>query len=216
MKSIIAHRQVLSSPSPSPLIKRRAHRHNSHKNASLFPVVYHRKEEKDAKNEEKEEECNSNNLGTALGRRSSLLFFSVTAFAATTTAVATESSIAADGGEATIRNPQDLGNGYKRFYGEATSSSSYGGYGGSDNNFDKFKYFFDVPTSYEKDTVNKVEKSTNGTDARWLNPRFKQERAYCVTLPGYTKMKEDRMGILSDLALSDYVLQDALYTQDEK
>ena len=36
-----------------------------------------------------------------------------------------------------IQNPQDLGDGFKRFYGEATSSSSYGGYGGSDNNFDK-------------------------------------------------------------------------------
>ena len=34
-----------------------------------------------------------------------------------------------------IQNPQDLGDGFKRFYGEATSSSSYGGYGGSDKLF---------------------------------------------------------------------------------
>ena len=38
-----------------------------------------------------------------------------------------------------IVNPEPLGDGFKRFYGEATSSSSYGGYGGNENNFDKFK-----------------------------------------------------------------------------
>jgi len=73
-----------------------------------------------------------------------------------------------------IQNPKDLGDGFKRFYGEATSSSSYGGYGGSDNNFDKFKYYFEIPSNYEKDTVNKTEKSTNGTDARWVNPKDKK------------------------------------------
>ena len=116
-----------------------------------------------------------------------------------------------------IQNPKDLGDGFKRFYGEATSSSSYGGYGGSDNNFDKFKYYFEIPSNYEKDTVNKTEKSTNGTDARWVNPKDKKaEKAYCITLPGYTKLKEDRMGTFEDLALSDYTLQDAclLYTSD--
>ena len=53
---------------------------------------------------------------------------------------------------------KDLGDGFKRFYGEATSSSSHGGHGGSDNNFDKFKYYFEIPSSYEKDVVNKTEK----------------------------------------------------------
>lgn len=114
-----------------------------------------------------------------------------------------------------IQNPKDLGDGFKRFYGEATSSSSYGGYGGSDNNFDKFKYYFEIPSNYEKDTVNKTEKSTNGTDARWVNPKDKKaEKAYCITLPGYTKLKEDRMGTFEDLALSDYTLQDAIYVVD--
>jgi len=114
-----------------------------------------------------------------------------------------------------IQNPKDLGDGFKRFYGEATSSSSYGGYGGSDNNFDKFKYYFEIPSNYEKDTVNKTEKSTNGTDARWVNPKDKKaEKAYCITLPGYTRLKEDRMGTFEDLALSDYTLQDAIYVVD--
>jgi hypothetical protein len=114
-----------------------------------------------------------------------------------------------------IQNPLDLGDGFKRFYGEATSSSSYGGYGGSDNNFDKFKYYFEIPSTYEKDVVNKTEKSTNGTDARWVNPKDKKaEKAYCITLPGYTKLKEDRMGTFQDLALSDYTLQDAIYVVD--
>lgn len=114
-----------------------------------------------------------------------------------------------------IQNPQDLGDGFKRFYGEATSSSSYGGYGGSDNNFDKFKYYFEIPSSYEKDVVNKTEKSTNGTDARWVNPKDKRaEKAYCITLPGYMKLKDDRMGTFQDLALSDYTLQDAIYVVD--
>ena len=38
----------------------------------------------------------------------------------------------------TFKNPSDLGDGYLRFYGEATTSSSYGGYGSNENNFDKF------------------------------------------------------------------------------
>ena len=101
-----------------------------------------------------------------------------------------------------------------RFYGEATSSSSYGGYGGNENNFDKFKYYFDVPDNFERDTVNKVEKSTNGTDARWKSKANKSEVVYCVTLAGYKSLKEDREGILSDLALSDYKLQDAIVGAD--
>ena len=114
----------------------------------------------------------------------------------------------------TIVNPQPLEAGWMRFYGEATSSSSYGGYGGNENNFDKFKYYFDVPDNFERDTVNKVEKSTNGTDARWKSKANKSEVVYCVTLAGYKSLKEDREGILSDLALSDYNLQDAIVGAD--
>lgn len=129
---------------------------------------------------------------------------------ATFGAFARDASAAADA----IVNPQPLEAGWMRFYGEATSSSSYGGYGGNENNFDKFKYYFDVPSNFERDTVNKVEKSTNGTDARWKSKENKSEVVYCVTLAGYKALKEDREGILSDLALSDYNLQDAIVGSD--
>ena len=104
--------------------------------------------------------------------------------------------------------------GYLRLYGEATTSSSYGGYGGNENNFDKFKYYYDIPVGWTQDTVNKVEKSTNGTDTRWSNPKLNSEKVYCVTLTGYNRLKEDRSGLLSDLALSDYNLQDAIIGAD--
>ena len=113
-----------------------------------------------------------------------------------------------------IVNPQPIDEGWLRFYGEATSSSSYGGYGGNENNFDKFKYYYEIPEGWVPDTVNKVEKSTNGTDSRWVNPKNKDQKVYCVTLTGYNKLKEDRTGILGDLALSDYNLQDALTGAD--
>ena len=64
------------------------------------------------------------------------------------------------------------------------------------------------------DTVNKVEKSTNGTDTRWSNPKLSSEKVYCVTLTGHNKLKEDRQSLLSDLALSDYNLQDAIVGAD--
>ena len=79
--------------------------------------------------------------------------------------------------------------GYLRLYGEATTSSSYGGYGGNENNFDKFKYYYDIPVGWTQDTVNKVEKSTNGTDTRWSNPKLNSEKVYCVTLTGYNRLK---------------------------
>eukprot|EP00957_Ditylum_brightwellii_P188457 14346807-Ditylum_brightwellii.AAC.1 len=37
-------------------------------------------------------------------------------------------------------NPEDLGGGWLRFYGLATSSSSYGGYGGNENTSREDKY----------------------------------------------------------------------------
>lgn len=113
-----------------------------------------------------------------------------------------------------IVNPQPIDDGWMRFYGEATSSSSYGGYGGNENNFDKFKYYYEIPAGWEQDTVNKVEKSTNGTDNRWKSKSVKGANVYCVTLPGYAKLKDDREAIISDLALSDYNLQDAIIAAD--
>lgn len=117
--------------------------------------------------------------------------------------------------EATVfKNPQELDDGYLRFFGEATTSSSYGGYGGNENNFDKYKYYYDIPKGWTADTVNKTEKSTNGTDSRWSNPKSRGEKVYCTTLTGYNRLKEDRQDILSDLALSDYNLQDAIVGAD--
>lgn len=113
-----------------------------------------------------------------------------------------------------IVNPQPIDEGWLRFYGEATSSSSYGGYGGNENNFDKFKYYYDVPQGWEQDTVNKVEKSTNGTDNRWKSKKNKDAKVYSITLAGYGKLKDDREAIISDLALSDYNLQDAIIGAD--
>ena len=113
-----------------------------------------------------------------------------------------------------IVNPQPIDEGWLRFYGDATSSSSYGGYGGNENNFDKFKYYYDVPQGWEQDTVNKVEKSTNGTDNRWKSKKNKDAKVYSITLAGYGKLKEDREAIISDLALSDYNLQDAIIGAD--
>jgi len=62
--------------------------------------------------------------------------------------------------------------------------------------------------------LNKTEKSTNGTDSRWSNPKSRGEKVYCTTLTGYNRLKEDRQDILSDLALSDYNLQDAIVGAD--
>jgi len=107
----------------------------------------------------------------------------------------------------------NFGTGYARFYGEATTSSSYGGYGGNENNFDKFKYFYEIPLGWTADTVNKTEKATNGTDSRWVNPKT-EEKVYCISLTGYNRLKDDRQALLGDLALSDYKLQDAIVGSD--
>jgi hypothetical protein len=129
-------------------------------------------------------------------------------------AVESPAALAAMAKGQNFTNPSDLGDGYLRLYGEATTSSSYGGYGGNENNFDKFKYYYDIPVGWTQDTVNKVEKSTNGTDTRWSNPKLNSEKVYCVTLTGYNRLKDDRSGLLSDLALSDYNLQDAIIGAD--
>lgn len=42
-----------------------------------------------------------------------------------------------------------------------------GGYGGNDTNY---RYYFDLPDTWKTDTVSKVDKATNGTDVRYVNP----------------------------------------------
>ena len=46
-----------------------------------------------------------------------------------------------------------------------------GGYGGSDTNY---KYSFILPDTWKTDTVSKVDKATNGTDARFVDPKNKE------------------------------------------
>ena len=110
-----------------------------------------------------------------------------------------------------------------------------GGYGGSDTNY---KYSFILPDSWKTDTVSKVDKATNGTDARFVDPKNKEgawatprcacrrcllrsrvalaraARAYVTSFSGYPRLKEDRRGIIDDLSLSDSTLQDALSYAD--
>jgi len=129
-------------------------------------------------------------------------------------AVESPAALAAAAKGENFKNPSDLGDGFRRLYGEATSASSYGGYGGNENNFEKFKYYYDVPNGWTADTINKTQKATNGTDTRWINPKLPAEKVYCVTLTGYNKLKEDRSELLGDLALSDYDLQDAIQGAD--
>ena len=129
-------------------------------------------------------------------------------------AIESPAALAAAARGQNFTNPSDLGDGYRRLYGEATSSSSYGGYGGNENNFEKFKYYYDLPNGWTADTINKTEKSTNGTDTKWSNPKLPAEKVYCVSLTGYNKLKEDRQELLGDLALSDYNLQDAIVGAD--
>ena len=70
---------------------------------------------------------------------------------------------------------------------------------------------------WKADTINKTEKSTNGTDARYVSAKGRAgPRIYLTTFNGYTKLKPDRKSIMSDLALSDYDLQDALQAAEAR
>eukprot|EP00240_Pyramimonas_obovata_P003684 CAMPEP_0118933784 /NCGR_PEP_ID=MMETSP1169-20130426/12480_1 /TAXON_ID=36882 /ORGANISM="Pyramimonas obovata, Strain CCMP722" /LENGTH=362 /DNA_ID=CAMNT_0006876593 /DNA_START=27 /DNA_END=1116 /DNA_ORIENTATION=+ len=113
-----------------------------------------------------------------------------------------------------FENPANLGNGFQRYYGRATSASSYGGYGGTETEEDAFKYYFDVPSNWKSEIVTKQEKGYQGVDARFSRPE-KGLQAFLVTFPGYTKLKEDKTDILDDLAIADATLQDTLAYADE-
>jgi len=103
--------------------------------------------------------------------------------------------------------------GYTRYFGRATSSSSYGGYGGTDENY---KYSFLYPSAWKAEIVSKTRKAVNGTDASFAGPK-KGQQIYSTSFlgPSYARLKEDRAGIISDLALSDSAIQDALSFADE-
>ena len=109
-------------------------------------------------------------------------------------------------------NPEPLGDGTKRVYGEATTAASYGGYGGSDKSDDRFKYTYEVPEEWRAETINKIEKGVTGIDNR--QAASKGTKAYVITFPGYLKLKDDRDSIISDLAIADIQLQDILAEQE--
>jgi hypothetical protein len=56
--------------------------------------------------------------------------------------------------------------------GQATSASSYGGYGGNeqDQDVESYKYWFDVPGDWKAEIVTKQEKGYQGIDARFSQP----------------------------------------------
>lgn len=84
--------------------------------------------------------------------------------------------------------------------------------------------------------MSKTMKAVNGTDVvrrcrcsrrsvpltrsapqLFVNPARTSQKAYAVSFAGqsYAKLKEDRRGIVSDLALSDSSIQDALTFADD-
>ena len=99
-----------------------------------------------------------------------------------------------------------------RYLGLATSSSSYGGYGGNENSEDRYKYYYDVPEEWDQAIVNKIEKATNGTDSKFVSKKRGGggEKIQLLTFPGYASLKPQRGEIMNDLAISDYDLQDIL------
>lgn len=103
-------------------------------------------------------------------------------------------------------------NGRVRYLGLATSSSSYGGYGGNENSEDRYKYYYDVPEEWDQAIVNKIEKATNGTDSKFVSKKRGGggEKIQLLTFPGYASLKPQRAEIMNDLAISDYDLQDIL------
>jgi hypothetical protein len=58
---------------------------------------------------------------------------------------------------------------------QATSASSYGGYGGNqqDQDIENFKYWFDVPGTWKGEIVTKQQKGYQGIDAVFSNPANK-------------------------------------------
>ena len=82
------------------------------------------------------------------------------------------------------------------------------GYGGTDAK-ETAKYTFLYPAGWKSEAVNKVDKGTNGTDCRVVNPAAKGEKVYVVTLSGVPKLGPIA-GVLESVATSDAYLQDAL------
>ena len=106
---------------------------------------------------------------------------------------ATSSSVLTPRASLAFSNPEPLGDGTKRVYGEATTAASYGGYGGSDKSEDRFKYTYEVPEEWRAETINKIEKGVTGIDNRQSankNTKVRAQHIYvcecaceCVYMP---------------------------------
>ena len=76
---------------------------------------------------------------------------------------------------------------------------------------------FVYPADWTPDTVSKTMKAVNGTDCKFSPPGRKTQSVYAISFQGssYERLKEDRAGIINDLALSDSLIQDALSFAEE-
>lgn len=99
------------------------------------------------------------------------------------------------------------------FYGKATPPTSYGGYGGTAE--EAPKYSFKYPTDWKFQPVNKVQKGTQGIDARVVNPRNRNMSAFAIVLSRAGEDDKsykvtDVEGTFQGFAGADYDIQDAL------
>lgn len=69
------------------------------------------------------------------------------------------------------------------YYGMDTPPTSYGGYGGNAN--EPPKYSFQYPETWKLQSVNKVQKGTQGVDSKFINPADKNEQCFAITLARY-------------------------------
>ena len=99
------------------------------------------------------------------------------------------------------------------FYGKATPPTSYGGYGGNAEEIPKYK--FDYPVNWTFQPVNKVQKGTQGIDARVFNPRNRNMGAFVIVLgrageDNKSFQVTDVEGTFQGFAGADYDIQDAV------
>jgi len=99
------------------------------------------------------------------------------------------------------------------YYGKATPPTSYGGYGG--NADETPKYRFDYPANWTFQSVNKVQKGTQGIDARVYNPRNRNMAAFVIVLgrageDDKSYKVTDVEGTFQGFAGADYDIQDAV------
>ncbi|CAD7702996.1 unnamed protein product [Ostreobium quekettii] len=99
------------------------------------------------------------------------------------------------------------------FFGYATPPTSYGGYGGNADEPPKYK--FQYPASWKPQTVNKVQKGTQGIDSIIVNPRNKSSVMFVIALG--RAGEDDKSFKLTDVETTfqgfvgaDYELQDAV------